>query len=122
MPQKKSKDGDWAVKRNENSRTFTRKDAEMSGENGSRTTIRRTGGTGNTGLTIHFDNPRAPPRRDFRLRDAISRSRSPIGREIDKQRPKDEWVPPPREPWMIEKERIKAKYPDGYKPLKKLLR
>merc|ERR1719355_66694 len=85
-----------------------------------RDTIRRTGGTGNTGLTIHFDNPRAPPRRDFRLRDAISRSRSPIGREIDKQRPKDEWVPPPREPWMIEKERIKAKYPDGYKPLKKL--
>ena len=120
MPQKKSKDGDWAVKRNENSRTFIRKDAEMSGENGSRTTIRRTGGTGNTGLTIHFDNPRVPPRRDFRLRDAISRSRSPIGREIDKQRPKDEWVPPPREPWMIEKERIKAKYPDGYKPLKKL--
>merc|ERR1719262_1136391 len=57
MPQKKSKDGDWAVKRNENSRTFTRKDAEMSGENGSRTTIRRTGGTGNNRPHDTFRQP-----------------------------------------------------------------
>ncbi|KAE8444426.1 hypothetical protein EG329_000517 [Mollisiaceae sp. DMI_Dod_QoI] len=33
---------------------------------------------------------------------------------------KDDWVPPPREPWMVAKERAKEKYPDGYLPLKRL--
>ncbi|KAK0100894.1 Required for respiratory growth protein 9 mitochondrial [Cadophora gregata] len=119
MPQKKSKSEDWAVRKSENARTFTKTDTHPA-EDGSKKLVRRTGGTGNTGLTIHFDNPRAPPRQDSLLKDARSQSRSPRGREDDRQRPKDGWVPPPRAPWMIEKERIKAKYPDGYKPMKKL--
>ncbi|KAH6722034.1 hypothetical protein BKA61DRAFT_166650 [Leptodontidium sp. MPI-SDFR-AT-0119] len=118
IPQKKPRE-DWVVKKSENARTFTRTDTSAPGENGSKTTIRRTGGPPNTGPTIHFDNPRAP-RRDMELRDAMPRSRTPVGRELNSQPRSDGWVPPPREPWMIEKERAKEKYPDGYKPMKKL--
>lgn len=32
----------------------------------------------------------------------------------------DGWVPPPKEPWMVAKERSKEKYPDGWNPLKRL--
>lgn len=35
-------------------------------------------------------------------------------------RTKDDWTPPPREPWMIQKEKLKEKFPDGWKPLKRL--
>jgi hypothetical protein len=33
---------------------------------------------------------------------------------------KDDWEPPPREPWMVYKEKLKEKFPEGYQPLKRL--
>lgn len=35
-------------------------------------------------------------------------------------RRKDDWTPPPREHWMIDKAALKKKFPDGYQPLKRL--
>ncbi len=40
-----------------------------------------------------------------------------IGRE---EQSRDNWIPPPREKWMIDKERLKEKFPDGWQPLKRL--
>jgi hypothetical protein len=32
----------------------------------------------------------------------------------------DEWAPPPREPWQTQKAALKEKYPEGWKPMKRL--
>jgi hypothetical protein len=37
-----------------------------------------------------------------------------------KRRDGDDWTPPPREHWMIDKESLKRKFPGGYQPLKRL--
>jgi hypothetical protein len=36
------------------------------------------------------------------------------------ERAKDDWVPPPKEPWMVAKDKAREKYPDGWNPLKRL--
>jgi hypothetical protein len=118
MPQRKPRE-EWKVTRSENATTLTSAPVDK----GPRSLVRRTGGTGNTGLTIHFDNPRAPPpapRRDINLRDAVFPSKKPLARGIQREPSHDGWIPPTPEPWMVEKERLKEKYPDGYKPLKRL--
>jgi hypothetical protein len=80
--------------------------------------IRRTK-TENTSLTIHYSAPRAPlnsetpssvPKPDRRSKPNTS---NPGGKE-------DEWTPPPREHWQLDKAALKEKFPEGWKPLKKL--
>jgi hypothetical protein len=82
-----------------------------SGDSLSRTTIRRTK-VQNTSLAIHYDNPRTPDtgfsrnRRDDKLPTKPSN--------------KNEWIPPPREPWQIHKAVLKEKFPEGWNPRKRL--
>lgn len=47
---------------------------------------------------------------------SIFRDPEPAG---SRQR-KDDWTPPQREHWMIDKAALKKKFPDGYQPLKRL--
>ncbi|KAL2073509.1 hypothetical protein VTL71DRAFT_10835 [Oculimacula yallundae] len=100
IPRKKPR-AEWSQTRSENAKTFTSGDVP-------RTLIRRT--TANSPLVIKFDNPPAFVRKK-EADKADGRSRS---------RPQDDWVPPPRDPWMAEKNAVKEKYPEGYKPMKKL--
>jgi hypothetical protein len=41
-------------------------------------------------------------------------------KENDKEKRKDDWTPPSREHWMLDKAALKKKFPEGWKPLKKL--
>lgn len=43
-----------------------------------------------------------------------------IGKNSKARDDDTEWTPPKREEWMLQKNRIKEKFPDGYKPMKRL--
>ncbi|CZS98460.1 hypothetical protein WAI453_005795 [Rhynchosporium graminicola] len=99
MPQRKAR-GAWTGRRGEDAKPFTLGDTP-------KPLIRRT-----TRNAAFPDDPQALGQAS-RVEKAMKSSRS-------KQRPGDDWVPPPREPWMNERNVAKEKYPEGYKPLKKL--
>lgn len=79
--------------------------------------IRRTD-TENTSLAIHYSAPRASlkaaPAADSK--QGTKSKAKPTNSAIES----DEWKPPPREHWQIDKEALKEKFPEGWKPLKKL--
>jgi hypothetical protein len=81
----------------------------------SRTTIRRTK-VQNTSFALHYSNPRAPP-----SSQASTKERS---RGSEKPRSEDVWTPEQREQqrehWQKDKSSLEKKFPDGWKPLKKL--
>lgn len=72
-------------------------------------TIRRTGFSADSG-----------PRRDFRRTayDSPQQPR-PFGKDASRE-PVDDWVPPKKEPWQIQKAVMKEKFPDGWNPRKRL--
>jgi hypothetical protein len=81
----------------------------------SRTTIRRTK-VANTSFALHYSSPRAPPS------SQASTKERPRGSE--KPRSEDVWTPEQREQqrehWQKDKSSLEKKFPDGWKPLKKL--
>ena len=111
------------------------------------TTFRRTK-VENTGFALHFSAPRSPsttvpkaapvPRANVKETSAHSENeddapeypeawalpgRPKPSREADpigKVDSKGGWIPPPKEPWQINKAALKEKFPDGWKPLKRL--
>jgi hypothetical protein len=95
-----------------------------------RTTFRRTK-VQNTSLAIHFSAPRAPPlvtnyqtsNSGFKPDSSITlrpNSRSVLKKEREKPIEGDGWTPPPREQWQIDKAALKAKFPEGWNPQKRL--
>ncbi|CZR52774.1 uncharacterized protein PAC_02651 [Phialocephala subalpina] len=76
------------------------------------------------GLKIHYSTEPDWENIDVRrqwLRAKREREKAEeAARKAERQAARDDWVPPPRQPWMIEKDKIKEKYPDGYQPLKRL--
>jgi hypothetical protein len=70
--------------------------------------------TMNTSFQLHFSAPRAPlaaapPKPDPKLKTAFRPTKDG-----------GEWKPPPREHWQVDKAALKEKFPEGWKPLKKL--
>lgn len=63
------------------------------------------------------DAPRVASRSIFREPDSKFYTNGP---SAVAKASKEEWVPPSKEPWMIAKEALKKKFPDGYQPLKRL--
>jgi hypothetical protein len=80
----------------------------------SRTTFRRTK-VRNTSLAIHFSAPRAPLQLTPSHRDSRAKAK-----ESTEQAAKEEWSPPKREQWQIQKAALKEKFPDGWMPAKRL--
>jgi hypothetical protein len=94
----------------------------------SKTTFRRTK-VENTSFALHFSAPRAPPKdhpTTERLSGTISRTNtrpefaSPPRQEREPDQEEDDWEPPPREHWQIDKAALKEKFPDGWNPRKRL--
>ncbi len=76
-----------------------------------------------TGFTLHYSSPRAPSRSveiDRALKTAKGQSKNTVAKEYAMESAEDRWVPPKREAWMVEKDIRKEKYPNGYKPMKRL--
>lgn len=73
----------------------------------SRTTGRRTK-VANNSFALHFSKPR---RTD---------SNSKTGGSASRPTSRDEWTPPEREHWQIDKEALSKKFPDGWNPRKRL--
>ncbi|PSS19980.1 hypothetical protein M430DRAFT_34409 [Amorphotheca resinae ATCC 22711] len=100
----------------ETSSTEPPSEPTTAGEPVSRTTIRRTK-VQNTGLAIHYSSPRAST-------NASSEDRPDSGSSDDKasakSSSKDDWKPPPREPWQIYKQALKEKFPNGWNPRRRL--
>ncbi|KUJ13290.1 uncharacterized protein LY89DRAFT_785020 [Mollisia scopiformis] len=70
----------------------------------------------NTGFKLHYS---AQP--DWEgVEERAERLRKQREEVAAAKEARDEWVPPPKEPWMIAKRKAKEKYPDGYNPLKRL--
>ena len=68
-----------------------------------------------TGFKLHYSSPPAPlPARES------SPSPKPKTKSPDPIKGKEEWIPPPREHWQLDKAALKAKFPEGWKPLKRL--
>ncbi|KAN0112669.1 hypothetical protein V8E51_005620 [Hyaloscypha variabilis] len=72
-----------------------------------RTTFRRTK-VANDSFTLHFRSPRNTD------------SNVKIGRSASKPTSRDDWTPPVREHWQIDKEALAKKFPDGWNPRKRL--
>lgn len=73
----------------------------------SRITGRRTK-VANNSFALHFSKPR---RTD---------SNSKTGGSASRPTSRDEWTPPEREHWQIDKEALSKKFPDGWNPRKRL--
>lgn len=74
----------------------------------SKTTFRMTQ-VANESYALHFSSPRRTDS-DFKIGN-ISTSKSTR---------RDEWTPPAREQWQIDKEALAKKFPDGWRPQKRL--
>jgi hypothetical protein len=74
----------------------------------SRTTFRRTK-VANDSFTLHFSNPRST---DSSFKGGGGSASKPTRR--------DDWTPPAREHWQIDKEARSKKFPDGWNPPKRL--
>ncbi|KAK2627539.1 hypothetical protein QTJ16_003505 [Diplocarpon rosae] len=95
------------------------------GQNGSRTLVRRAGGTANTSFTLHYSaQPSQKLFEPVKSHGITTKKPVPNTRTVQENNPMQKTVPDDwedrREPWMKAKERIKQKYPEGYQPMKKL--
>ncbi|CAL3973541.1 hypothetical protein PZA11_005755 [Diplocarpon coronariae] len=88
--------------------------------------VRRAGGTANTSFTLHYSAQ--PSQKFFEPVESHGITAKKPGKTTGTAQetestinntPSDDWEDR-REPWMKAKERIKEKYPEGYKPMKKL--
>lgn len=117
-PQTKSQD---TVVKEEGLASTSRKESQKS-ELLSKTTFRRTK-VDNTSFALHLSAPRAPPTGKFnteRARAGVSSEFKFSGSKERKESEEDEWTPPPREQWQIDKAALKEKFPDGWNPRKRL--
>jgi hypothetical protein len=77
-------------------------------------------GVEHAGFKLNSSSPREPAiGREFGA-DTGSSSRFTITREHAQRPAQNDWTPPEREPWQINKAALKEKFPDGWKPLKRL--
>lgn len=81
-------------------------------------TIRKTK-TENTGLTIHYSSPRISPQAQPAFSVPKSDTKSKL-KTSSSTKEKEQWTTPPREHWQLDKAALKEKFPEGWKPLKKL--
>lgn len=83
-------------------------------------TIFRKTKVASTGLAIHYSSPPAP----LKAKSRPHKSSKAIEAEGETKEPgsasRDGWTPPPREHWQIDKQALKEKYPDGWKPRRRL--
>jgi hypothetical protein len=83
-----------------------------------------------SGFKIHYSAPPAPVSAWLSKQDMKSKVKSsdstkereskPKSSYLAKEKEEDGWTPPPREHWHIDKEALKAKFPEGWNPLKRL--
>jgi hypothetical protein len=97
--------------------SFSKPGIKSTGRGGvaSKTTFRRTK-VQSKSLAIHYSSPRTPGNAPS---EAHKASKSD-GNNPEKSTGKDDWIPPPREPWQIYKEALQKKFPDGWNPRKRL--
>ena len=83
-----------------------------------------------SGFKIHYSAPPAPVsarqtkqgnEAKVQSSDSTKEKESKIKSSyLAKEKEDEEWTPPPREHWQIDKEALKAKFPEGWNPLKRL--
>lgn len=84
-------------------------------------TVVRKGRSESEGFKLHYSaDPDWEGVEDRRERLEEQKAREEQEAAEAAQAKGDTWVPPPKLPWMVQKERTKEKYPDGYNPLKRL--
>ena len=81
-------------------------------------TIRKTK-TENTSLAIHYSSPRTPLHAQSTSSQPKPETRSKWQSPASTKE-KEQWIPPPREHWQLDKAALKEKFPEGWNPLKKL--
>ncbi|KAF4624442.1 hypothetical protein G7Y89_g13728 [Cudoniella acicularis] len=70
----------------------------------------------NTSFAIHYSSPIAPPKSsNDRIQDG-----SHFVKSGSKSTSDDDWTPPKKEHWQIQKAALKEKFPDGWSPSKRL--
>ena len=74
-----------------------------------------------SGFKIHYSAPSAAV--SARPSKEVTAPKAKLldsAKEKQKKEEEDEWIPPAREHWQIDKDALKAKFPDGWKPLRRL--
>lgn len=69
----------------------------------------------NTGLAIHYSNPIASPKSSKDRNQDAKHETTKGSKYIN-----DDWEPPTKEEWMVQKAALKEKFPDGWNPRKRL--
>jgi hypothetical protein len=76
-----------------------------------------------SGFNMHYSNASTPVSTQ-KSKEGTSKqgtsSKPKLSESAKRERGEVDWKPPPREHWQIDKEALKAKFPEGWKPLKKL--
>ncbi|KAG0646224.1 Required for respiratory growth [Hyphodiscus hymeniophilus] len=73
-----------------------------------------------SGFKIHYSAPIAPESARPSKLDTKPRAKSMDPVKENKRKEDDDWKPPTREHWQIDKDALKAKFPDGWRPLRRL--
>lgn len=82
----------------------------------------------NTSFTLHYSSPRAPsdghsksePLPTSKRETAPESDLTPRPKSRQRVSEQDDWEPPAREQWQIDKAALKEKFPEGWKPIKRL--
>ena len=74
-----------------------------------------------SGFKIHYSSPPAPASaRPSKPETEPKLKPFDVVKEKKKYDQGDEWIPPTREHWQIDKEALKTKFPEGWKPMRRL--
>lgn len=87
-----------------------------------RTTFRRSK-VENTSFALHYSSPRAPVADKLPSSKRIPELKPDIGslsEKLQRASKQDDWEQAPREQWQINKAALKAKFPEGWNPIKRL--